>query len=420
LFSIIYIYIVIPYFSYEKYYYIDISEEKIILSIFFLFLFSLILEKKEKISVALINALIGFSIIPMLVLFSFQNLSSEYMLYATISVILIMLICRIRFNFGVITLNIRYISIAVFVISFFILLFLFLINYKYFNLNIIKIYEFRGLISENTPVWITYLYNILFKGLLPLLFLYYLFHLESKLQKFILSFFLIIFYTLIFGITSHKFFLFIIPALIFIYLIINFLKDLKLFFIKIVIFILVLFIIFFIFIPNSEFYLLMSSLFIRREFFVPAMVNFSYFEFFKNHNFVYFTDSNFLPFKFILGYPYDLDISHLIGREMFGKPEMGANTGWLGSGYAHLGFVGMLIYAFIISILLKYLDYVSRYLKKKFILVSFFPFINTLFLSSDLKTVFVTHGLAFYIILIGVFAYNQKKERIKLIFNDKI
>ena len=90
---------------------------------------------------------------------------------------------------------------------------------------------------------------------------------------------------------------------------------------------------------------------------------------------------------------------------------MAANTGWLGSGYAHLGFIGMLIYAFIIALILKYLDFLSKYLDKRFILISFSGYIITLFLSSDLKTVFLTHGLFFYLIILSILAYYEKRRK---------
>ena len=411
LFSMLYVYIIVSYFSYEGYY-ADISKEKIVLSILFLFLLSLILEKKEKISVSLINALIGFSIIPMLVLFSFQNLSLEYMLYVIFSVLLVMLICKFKFNFKLVPIKQIYILTPILVVSFFVILILFWENHKYFNLDISKVYEYRRIISDNTPKLVEYIYNILFKGLVPLLFLYYLFHLKDNFTKFVLSLFLLIFYTLIFGMTSHKFFLFIIPFMLLLYFIGNFTRNWNLFFLKFLIILLFNLILLYIILGDSNINLLIISLFLRRVFFVPAMLNFSYFEFFKEHNFVYFTDSKLLPFRYILGYPYDLDISHLIGREMFGKPEMGANTGWLGSGYAQAGFLGMILYAVIISLVLKYLDYVSKYLRKEFIILSFIPYIVVLYLSSDLKTVFITHGLIFYLIFLGILAFNEKKRRI--------
>jgi len=161
---------------------------------------------------------------------------------------------------------------------------------------------------------------------------------------------------------------------------------------------------------KGELQLLISSMFVRRLFFVPASLNFAYFDFFKDHQFVYFTDSKFLPFYYIFGYPYDLSVSHLIGREIFMKPDMAANTGWLGSGYAQMGFLGMILYAFIISLILRYLDYLSKYLNKKFLILSFIPYIITLFLSSDLKTTLLNHGLFFYIILLSILAYYQKRR----------
>jgi len=410
LFSFLYIKIVVPVFSYEGYY-IDISVEKIALSIFFLFFISLLIKKKEMVSTALINALISFSYIPMLVLFSFENLSLEYMIYVTISLYVVILFSQYLLNyirFKIVPFNINFILLFLIPLIFIVLAFMFYKNIAYCNLDINKVYEYRRIINKNTPVLIAYAYNILFKGIIPLLFLFYLFQKYKKFFKIVISVSLIILYTFLFAITSQKFYLFIIPFIVTIYLCSFFLRQIKLIFLKIVIFLIIFIII--LSMLKGELQLLISSMFVRRLFFVPASLNFAYFDFFKDHQFVYFTDSKFLPFYYIFGYPYDLSVSHLIGREIFMKPDMAANTGWLGSGYAQMGFLGMILYAFIISLILRYLDYLSKYLNKKFLILSFIPYIITLFLSSDLKTTLLNHGLFFYIILLSILAYYQKRR----------
>ncbi|BCD67951.1 O-antigen polymerase [Nitratiruptor sp. YY09-18] len=408
--AIIYVKIIIPLFSYEGFY-LNFSIEKVLISLLFLLMVSLPIKKKEMVSTSLINALIVFSYIPMLILFSFENLSLEFMLYVTISVYAIILFTQyfpIFVKFKIFPFRLKFFMLILVPLFLSILIYMFYKNFAYFNLDISKVYEYRAVISENTPTLIAYIYNILFKGIIPILFLFYLFHTSKTSIKIIITIILIILYIIIFGITSHKFYLFIIPFMVSIYLVSSIFKKTNLVFANIMIFLLIS--IFILSLFKNNLFLWITSLFIRRLLFVPADLNFAYFEFFNDHTFVYFSDSKFLPFYYIIGYPYDLNVPHLVGREIFGNPAMGANTGWIGSGYAHMGFIGMLFYAFIISIILKYLDFLSKYLDKKFLVFSFIPYIITLFLSSDLKTTLLNHGLFFYLILLSFLA-NYKKRR---------
>jgi hypothetical protein len=62
----------------------------------------------------------------------------------------------------------------------------------------------------------------------------------------------------------------------------------------------------------------------------------------------------------LIEYPYELNSSHLIGYHYYNNVLTGANTGWLGSGYMHFGFAGMLIYAVIIGLLLGLVDMLCK------------------------------------------------------------
>jgi hypothetical protein len=113
----------------------------------------------------------------------------------------------------------------------------------------------------------------------------------------------------------------------------------------------------------------------------------------------------------IIGYPYSLDLPFIIGDAFFNRPETQANTGWIGSGYAQAGFWGMMVYALIIGELFKYLDYKALTVGRNFIMISFSPFIISLFLSTDLKTVFLSHGLLLYLIILTIVKIKQKSYK---------
>lgn len=402
-----YIEFVYPYFNYsgfEK----NFSLDKFFISLFFMLYLSLLFYKLHlyKPSTHLFNIMIFISIIPMLVLYTAQNLSSIYILYVILSVTIVRIVLSIKLNLKKINFfSYKLFKVIIVILSLISLFWLFALNWKFFNLNILEVYEYRHIISQNTPKILAYLYNILFKGIVPVLFLFYLFYEKHNIRKFIVSLILLSLYILIFGLTSHKSFLFLIPAVIGIYIFFSKDKNISL---KLL-YILTFFLFIFIFFKSNEMFFIVKSLLIRRVIFTPAHLNFSYYEFFSKNPFVFFSDSKFLPFHYLLSYPYDTDIAHLIGREVFGYQNMAANTSWMGYGYAHAGIIGMVIYALIIGLLFKYLDFLSRYLNPNFIVISFFPFILVLFLSSDLKTTFFTHGLLFYLILLNILATKCKK-----------
>ena len=150
-----------------------------------------------------------------------------------------------------------------------------------------------------------------------------------------------------------------------------------------------------------------TALIINRVFLIPAQLNFYYYDFFSHHPKVLWTDSSWLLLDKVIGYPYDLPIPNIIGYEYFNRPETSANTGWLGSGYAHAGALGVFLYAIILGLLFKFLDYKSKALNKNFITTSFAPFVVYLF-SSDLKTMFLTHGLIIYILVLMLIKEQKK------------
>lgn len=135
-----------------------------------------------------------------------------------------------------------------------------------------------------------------------------------------------------------------------------------------------------------------GKLVMRRVFFLPAQLNFMYYDFFSRNDWVWFSNS-----KLTLGladYPYDLSVTHLIGREYFDSESMGANTGWFGSGYMQAGFAGILLYAAVIAAVFRYVDECAQRsgaqaLMTAAVIVPVFAMLT----SSDLLTAFFTHGL---------------------------
>ena len=140
------------------------------------------------------------------------------------------------------------------------------------------------------------------------------------------------------------------------------------------------------------------GIFLRRLFFIPADLTFAYFDFFSTNPHVYWSNS---VLKSFISYPYDsLSVSFKIGSYI-GEPKMYANSGFISSGYAHAGYLGILLYSFILGILVKLVDYMSKNSVPPWFAASIIitPFIFVL-TSADLLVVGLTHGMFISIILI--------------------
>jgi len=151
--------------------------------------------------------------------------------------------------------------------------------------------------------------------------------------------------------------------------------------------------------------LLLPSILIRRALFVPANLNYVYFDYFSSHDYIYWSNS---ILKNIFIYPYEISPVFVIGNYL-GYPEMAANTGIFGSGYMHLGVIGIILYMFIITI---FINLIQQYNKLPFWItnaVVLMPFLSA-FISSDLPTAFLTHGLLMGFVIL--YFYSTPEQRI--------
>jgi hypothetical protein len=159
----------------------------------------------------------------------------------------------------------------------------------------------------------------------------------------------------------------------------------------------------------------LGALTIRRVFFAPAYVNFLYYDYFSSSPFMFWADSK--VSLGLIGNPYQLPTPQVIANNYTGIDMMyridrynNANTGFLGTGYAHSGFVGMIIYSIIVGLIVR----AGNLLQSKIGIAatvsgtSYF-FVMNVFLSSDLLTCLISHGGALFL-LIAVFSSSKQRD----------
>lgn len=151
------------------------------------------------------------------------------------------------------------------------------------------------------------------------------------------------------------------------------------------------------------------SLFVRRVMFVPAWLNYVYYEYFASAGYVCWSNSVLGP---LLRYTFGLPPALLISDYLKGDTLTWMNTSFLGAGYMHLGFLGMIIYSVIIGLLMGLVDAITanRVTVPFAVATVIVPFF-VLFTSADLPTALLTHGVALSVMLLGLFSASQATEK---------
>jgi hypothetical protein len=150
-----------------------------------------------------------------------------------------------------------------------------------------------------------------------------------------------------------------------------------------------------------------SSLFTRRSLYTPASLSFMYYDFFSKNGFTYLSSHHL--FGSLLKYPYPLNPPHLIGFIYFNSPEAGANNGIMGDAYMNFGFLGFFLWSFVLVLILKIINSVSKGKGARITASSFA--VAMLYLSnSALLTSLLTHGLVVAILFTYLLPESKKDE----------
>ena len=386
-----YYYFIVPIFGYTGFQW-NFSYIKLLESILIIILFEKVLPRKcDRPSDFILNIHFLLPILPMLVLYTVSNRSRIFM-YAVLFCFYIIINLRNTsfFNIRLRKINQNFLMNALILICLIYVLILF--NYRGFklNFNFFDIYMYRAMYSDSLPRFFNYLSPLVSKVFLPAAVFLCITY-RHKLAILIL----IISSTLIFGYTQHKGTFFYPLFVIVLYNIIKSekaIEQLKASYL----FLLAICMLFFYFENTiSQF---IASVFFRRALLVPAELNFQYFEYFSIHKNVFWAN-NFFTFG-LIDYPYDLPTANIMGDYINKNASNYANTGWIGSGFMHFHFIGLFIYSVVISIVMSVLDSLSKHTGIRLVIALTFIPILTMFISSDLPTTLITHGLIISIIIV--------------------
>lgn len=262
---------------------------------------------------------------------------------------------------------------------------------RFFNLNFSAVYDIRRDAEDNLPGIFGYLNSLTTKVIIPFGIVFSLYH---KKWLFAIIFSSISF--LFFALTAHKSPIFY-PLVVIMTYLLTYNGRLNSYFISGLIIIAVLGLVDMWLYTNGGDGIAgwFTSLFVRRTLLVPSLLNWYYLDFFSGAEKYFWADSK-LTFGLIKP-SHELKPVNLIGVHYFGNELMSANTGWIGSGYANAGIIGLILYSLLVGLLLSLFDAFSHFLGDRIIISVFTIPVMNILTSSDLTTMFLTHGLIFAI-----------------------
>lgn len=140
-----------------------------------------------------------------------------------------------------------------------------------------------------------------------------------------------------------------------------------------------------------------ASLIIERFFFTPARLNYAFYELFSDVGFVYMSNVH-LPIP--IDYPFEDNPAIMVSKYIFHTDSV-ASAGFLATSYMHFGFIGMIIFAFIVGILIRIIDslIINRLPMRYGVPIAAITFYS-LFTSADLTTALMTYGILPAILLL--------------------
>lgn len=389
-----YIIYVNPIFNYDGFGY-NFSYQNYIISWVFTIILILITPKVlTKVSDYFFATFAFNIIIPILCLFSFN---SELSIYPVLTNLLVYILLYFSLKISFLRNSIKYPYIkngeSAFKIVCTVMIIYLIVWYTIsgainnFNLDLLKVYEFRDLNAEITNLSFLAYINTWVLNVFNLALISYM----LLKKKYIYFFVLCLVQVFFFGISAHKSVLFT-PLVVFsIYFYLsktNSLATIPLAFSSLILVCILLYL------YNND--IVSASIFVRRAFFVPSQLNFIYFDFFSKNPFAYWSDS----FSILGGPVYSNGVSLAIGGYL-GSEDLSANNGFVSSGFAQAGLWGVFIYCFFIVIILKTINQISKDIKFLWftLCIVITPF-RALLISSDLLTVMLTHGLIVAIFLL--------------------
>jgi len=372
-------------------FYLNLNVLKLVESYLLLFVVFILMPKSSrKLSHIFIWLLVLLSYVPLLTLFAFMDQSRSFMYAVTGFWFLVFLLLKIP-GLHIPSIKKSQSQIIYYTIFIFLSIAVLFLIYKYFgfsfNFNLTKVYEIRSQYKEIGISLAYYFFTWLAYVINPISFAFFI----AK-KRWLFAGLIVIFQLLLFSNTGEKTFLFALPFTLILMWIVS--RKNPLAWIAMGLSAIIL-------LGILSYYLIgdvsISSLFARRTLLVPAQLNFFYYDFFSKNGLTFLSQHHI--FENFINYPYHLAPPYLIGEVYFNRPEMSANNGIYGDAYMNFGFIGFVLWAFLLAIILKLIDSFSKN-KKITVTIAAIAMPSIFLTNSAFLTSLATHGLLLSLIVL--------------------
>jgi hypothetical protein len=136
-----------------------------------------------------------------------------------------------------------------------------------------------------------------------------------------------------------------------------------------------------------------------RVLFVPNLISFQFFDYFSNHELLYWRDS--ILGKLGFASPYPFSVPNLIARVYSSEINGSANNGMCGDAFSNFGWYSLLILPFLIVIFCKFLDACSQLVDDRILLTAAVVF-SMGFTNGSFFMLLLSNGFLFACILLYI------------------
>lgn len=396
--SIIYIYYVIPSSSYMGFGF-DFDIYKFYISIIVILIFSAFTPVDGGVRSFFLNIILTIQLVPSLVIYSMAGKTTNLALVIWMAIAVVYLVSTLPMpRARLMNINSRHLLWLLLMMTGCLIVAISLYGgFGNFNLNFRQVYEFRSAAAESLPGIFSYMIPIFSKIVIPFGIV-----ISVIFRKFIILYIFFIFSIIIFGISNHKGVVLYPIFTLSIFYALNYSNQYSR---ALLLFVSAIFLAFF-----DSFMFFISGqdsmwgwyvdLFVRRGLLIPALLDYHHIEFFSQNS-QYFWSSSRLSFGMIEN-PYGIPSPNVIGRAYFNNVETSAGTGFIGSGFAQAGMVGVMLYSVGVGIVIAALQAFGRRLGHPFVTAVMFVQIATMLTATDFITMFLTHGLLASFVLLAI------------------
>lgn len=386
---------------------IDIDVIRIIFSVCIIVIFSSLTPADDSVRAFFLNIILTIQLVPSLVLYSLAGKSTDLAFVIWVAIAIVYAVSALPMPRGrLMRINPRHLLWMLLVTTGGLIAALsFLGGFGNFNLDIRQVYEFRSAAAEALPGIFAYLMPIFSKIVIPfglILSIYY--------RKYTYFFVFIAASIILFGVSNHRGIIIYPIMTIFIFYALNLSNQYSSVLILLISALVVAMIdsVLFFSIGQESIWGWYVDLFVRRGLMIPALLDYHHIEFFSE-NPKYFWASSRLSFGMVQN-PYGIQSPNVIGEAYFNNVENAAGTGFIGSGFAQAGMVGVVLYSVGVGIVIAILQAFGRYLGLPLVAAVMIVQIATMLTATDFVTMFLTHGLFASFILLAIIRAPQGRR----------